>query len=118
MPRILDWWGKVVTTPEQQRFYTFTQIGKGWHPLLKEIFDFLPEDTCVLQVKEKFGELRVYTSAHHEGLQTLLNKSRTICELCGDAGTQRRINSWVHTVCSVCAEKIEKEGFRRQLIEE
>ena len=98
-------------------------VGRGWHPLLEKLFGFLDrnarvgkEAPYVIQVKEKFGELRVYlmdgdelTSGIVEGLALA---SATICEDCGASGTPRGRDSgrsWIRTLCMTCHE----QGLKR-----
>ena len=76
-------------------------VGKGWHPLLEQFYDAANsvENVVVLQVKEKFGGLRLYWSHNHPMSADLLNPSKdvslhelvdrleaeslTLCEYCG-----------------------------------
>jgi hypothetical protein len=56
----------------------------------------------VLQVKEKFGGLRVYTSYSNDAISALIEaagiESIRTCEVCGSTG-RRRGTSWVETRC-------------------
>lgn len=84
-------------------------VGKGWAPLINEIFDYIEKNnvhTKIIQVKEKFGGLRVYTDVMHEGLDRVIyeagERSFRICEDCGSAGNLRG-GSWHRTLCDVHA---------------
>jgi hypothetical protein len=99
-------------------FIGFDAVGPGWHPILDELdhqFVMITGmDTSehmkvkVLQIKEKFGQLRIYCDfrAFDEGKRKLLakavadaeDKSATICEVCGQPGTQA--GKWVKTFCA------------------
>ena len=35
-------------------------VGRGWQDLVRRAFDALPEGHTIVQVKEKFGSLRIY----------------------------------------------------------
>ena len=72
------------------------EIGKGWMPLLIELIDKIqmlvnnnPEyaDVEILQVKEKYGSLRVYLNYYYKEIEELIKeyeeKSCYICEECG-----------------------------------
>lgn len=65
----------------------------------------------VVQVKEKFGELRFYAHGGNEVIQNLIDeaerKSATICERCGKPGKTRG-GGWITTLCDECANKEEK----------
>jgi len=98
-------------------FFGF-EIRDGWLPLLKELFDKIQklvdnDPQCnaleVVQVKEKFGELRVYLNYSYEKIDNLIDeytrKSKTICEWCGEKGKLRNDNGWYTTLCNKCHEK-------------
>lgn len=91
--------------------------GKGWHPLIEQLFDkiqLLLETTSseykdnfqIMQVKEKFGTLRVYVSGGSEEIYNLLDEyealSAYICEKCGEYGNLIEINGWWSTLCNKC----------------
>ena len=93
-------------------------VGKGWASLLDELFDVL--DTMqappkIIQVKEKWGGLRVYDSGVYltdtdnpdaefeRVLRDIERRSFTICETCGEQGVLRK-GSWIRTLCDVHAE--------------
>lgn len=91
------------------------ECGDGWHNLLDTLCgdiqaytdaEHLPQVTFI-QVKEKFGELRIYYTLldkHIEGLiDEATKKSKLICEYCGAAGRcQKTYSGWIKTVCSEC----------------
>lgn len=62
----------------------------------------------VIQVKEKFGGLRIYShhvpiaySSIRKLLDVLESQSYTICEFCGANGKPRK-TEWVKTMCNDC----------------
>ena len=111
-------------------------VGPGWRPLLAELHAELTEAGIsyeALQVKEKFGILRVYISGSgewhptfdltipgqgtvtgtlEEGSETWRRadaivhaaeeKSRTVCEECGQPGVLRTDRFWLRTLCDAC----------------
>jgi hypothetical protein len=97
------------------------EIGDGWGPLLRELLTNMKKygtehgiEIEITQVKEKFGELRVYfmlrTCSDGSCLDELedmvdaaSDKSREICELCGKSGKIRE-SSWLMARCAACAE--------------
>lgn len=94
------------------RFYENVgfDCGPGWVKLLIALGQFVEvvdPDARALQVKEKFGELRVYMGAVRYGLhdvtQAVLHASLQICEKCGEAGELRaKRGGWLHTFCDAC----------------
>ena len=89
--------------------YTFEEakdaVGQGWWQLVGILWDAKPEDVIVVQVKEKFGELRFYVSSAPAEYLDLINKmtevSLMVCEVCGSLGKWRD-TSWNKTLCDEC----------------
>lgn len=88
------------------REHAKTFVGKGWHRLVDKLYDNLPEETYVLQAKEKYGTLRFYVSSTDKTYFDLISEvekdSGTICEDCGDPGTVKECNGWLKTLCNKC----------------
>ena len=89
------------------------EIGKGWMPLVTELLDKIqylvdnnPEysELQVIQVKEKFAQLRVYLNYYYGEIEDLIEeyeeKSAYICEVCGEAGVIRDLHGWYTTLCN------------------
>jgi hypothetical protein len=111
----------------------YLEVDKGWVQLVRDLCDEikgvykrekLPMDIIVLQVKEKFGELRFYYtfddcknpkadySKAHKEVSELVDrwedKSKTVCERCGKAGKQVVNNaSWIEVRCDACMKSFE-----------
>ena len=87
-------------------------VGPGWAPLIRAFYGMvrvnphLFEDVQVQQVKEKFGELRIYFIQGNDWLlgytAGLTVASRLICEYCGQAGFVRPDLGWLKTFCDMC----------------
>ena len=77
-------------------------VGEGWSSLIDAIFDRLPEDAYISQIKEKFGGLRFYvdgvSSEVLDFVDEMENKSYEICEVCGLPGKPRE-GGWIKTLC-------------------
>jgi hypothetical protein len=87
-------------------------VGSGWASLIDEVFDKLEElgnPTIIVQVKEKYAGLRIYTGTYDTNRETtvskfdrflgeLESKSFTICETCGAPGKVRG-RGWYYTSC-------------------
>jgi len=88
------------------REYAKTQVGKGWHGLIDECFAALPPGAWVEQVKEKFGGLRFYQyGGDDDKIDTICDRSYSICETCGKPGQARDIHGWLKTLCDECNDK-------------
>lgn len=70
----------------------------GWHDLIKRAFAALPEGAAIIQVKQKFGGLRIYAAAPEQVDMTafyacvegLMDEAERLCEVCGSSdGVQR-----------------------------
>ena|ERR1700686_4797620 len=92
-------------------------VGHGWSGLVNRAYDWLAEnkpDIRVVQVKEKFGGLRIYVSeaGARFALDELETESFTVCEDCGKPGSLATIgHCWLVTVCDTCMTK--RDGTRK-----
>lgn len=82
-----------------------TSVGAGWAPLVNRVFDKLETikgNVKIIQVKEKYGGLRIYTDYSNEELDEVIydaeHESLEICEQCGQPGKLRG-KSWYYTSC-------------------
>jgi hypothetical protein len=88
------------------------EIGEGWMSLVIELLDKIqhlvdnnPEYSGlqVIQVKEKFAQLRVYLNYYYKEIEDIISeyeeKSCYICEECGEKGEIRNINNWYTALC-------------------
>jgi len=88
------------------------EIGEGWMSLVIELLDKIqhlvdnnPEysELQVIQVKEKFAQLRVYLNYYYEEIEDLIEeyteKSVHVCEVCGETGETRNLHGWYMTLC-------------------
>jgi len=96
--------------------YNFS-IGEGWYKIvydLTEAINNINKNVKVLQVKEKFGELRFYISIPNEEavneiyvlIRKAMGESSKTCEFCG---TKKNITTegkfWIKTLCNKCREE-------------
>jgi hypothetical protein len=93
----------------------------GWDGILEGLnkkLSILDPDYKILQVKEKFGELRFYyeSDASEKAVKEAMDRyviqaieeSRVTCEFCGKPGTLTDMNGWYKTICKECLESNEK----------
>ena len=88
-------------------------VGPGWAGLIDEIFDRRDREypqIRIVQVKEKYGGLRVYVEGpaeqfnpFNELVDAIEHRSYLICEQCGKPGVLRQ-GGWVQTLCDEHAE--------------
>ena len=89
-------------TPEQ----VVEWIPQGWRALALKLIDDLFKagwDGCLCQIKEKFGELRLYTRGEWtEEMERLYRKaqeeSESTCVVCGEPGT-KFYEGWISPYC-------------------
>jgi len=88
-------------------------VGKGWHKLLEEYYGRRPKGVITLDVKEKFGGLRIAdggrcTTDWLSYVSSLEAQSLRTCEFCGDPGVPRNLNGWIKTTCQTCYNQKSK----------
>jgi hypothetical protein len=64
----------------------------------------------VIQVKEKFAQLRIYVNGETEEVRRIIlaaeDKAAKTCQVCGKPGQPRKKQSgWLWTVCDDCVSK-------------
>lgn len=98
------------------------ECGEGWRPLIKPIVDYVDtynkehaDETPIelLQIKEKWGVLTVYTSYGTDELFRLIDEasdeSSHVCEMCGSRESVGQTAGHIQTLCMDCVKKIIKE---------
>ena len=88
------------------------ECGDGWYDL---IYTLCSQIACelkynqkgtkvqVIQVKEKFGGLRFYTSGATDEIHGMIRMAEAtsykICDVCGNKGENRNNRGWYETTC-------------------
>ena len=88
-------------------------VGEGWHSLIKSLLRTIdcyvargPLDGVfeIVQIKEKFGGLRVYSDHADDYIQGAITMaecmSNNVCEVCGAPGQNIIKTNWIKTRCS------------------
>lgn len=106
-----EWQAVVQQYPKALRNYDdeFGPVGKGWYPLVAKAAKVLePHGGYFVQIKEKFGTLRLYYTVDgripdevDDVVNQMENLSASFCELCGMHG-QLRSGGWLLTLCDKC----------------
>ncbi|MDE7253819.1 MAG: hypothetical protein K2O32_12870 [Acetatifactor sp.] len=96
------------------------ETGDGWYQLLYDmcreiaiVFETAEKPVTIemVQIKEKYGTLRVYYNLEGENdvarkisdiTQKYEDLSETVCEECGREGTLRTDLPWIQTLCDTC----------------
>ena len=82
----------------------------GWYAVIDRLLTAietagLAESANIVQIKQKFGGLRVYGLPHTEALQALVTiaeeEARRTCERCGEPG-ELRPKGWFEVRCDAC----------------
>jgi hypothetical protein len=86
-------------------------VGDGWAAILDELATEIEQHCAargnqlrgVLQIKEKFGALRVNVGKVDDGVRAIItraeHRSASNCEICGTAGRLRNAGGWLRTRC-------------------
>lgn len=104
---------KGMTRPLTESLMAFgIECGDGWYNILDELFSELNKhDVQLMQVKEKFGGLRVYLNGGSDEVYNLIDKAEEksfkTCESCGNPGKNQEINYWLYTVCEECKKHLK-----------
>ena len=81
-------------------------------PLVADIEKESGERFEVVQVKEKLGTLRFYVSHHSDAINERIAEARKeashTCEVCGQAGKQRKTGGGLRAVCEEHAHSTEE----------
>ncbi|WP_374427489.1 hypothetical protein [Paracoccus sp. (in: a-proteobacteria)] len=88
--------------------------GSGWYPLIErlsaDLAAIIRHDGFnrfhIIQVKEKFGELRFYVRGGNERALTriaeAMREAETTCEACSAPGLIRTHDGWLSALCDGC----------------
>jgi hypothetical protein len=85
--------------------------GDGWKDIIDRLLSKINDemvriDTHVLQVKEKFGGLRVYLGRENDSMSEAIRgaekEATKTCETCGTKEDVKTEGSWLKTLCSEC----------------
>jgi hypothetical protein len=91
-------------------FAILWRLCEDLEPLVAELEQASGSPFEVLQVKEKFGGMRVYVNdandAIRQRIETAIQESFHTCEVCGQPGTLRE-GGWIKTLCDEHATERE-----------
>jgi hypothetical protein len=107
--------------------FTYCECGDGWYDIIRVAAEEMlykskqeMKEYKFVQIKEKFGGLRLYYSPYSEYLSAYFNALETMsyvtCEITGKKGKLRTkkivngefVNAWMQTLCD---EEAAKAGY-------
>jgi len=107
--------------PESSCMHWGICVGDGWYDIVDELCSEISKIKGVYaeQIKEKFGELRLYLFFDdneftgnkmeiHDIVKRYEIKSSKTCEITGKPGTKQKVNGWIKTLCDEECEKLQK----------
>ena len=81
-------------------------VGKGWEKLVRKVYNAkegLGVPVGIIQVKEKWGGLRIYTDYYVKEIEEVIRQvgeeSLKVCETCGTAAGLVKKGTWYQTLC-------------------
>lgn len=95
------------------REYAKMCVGNGWHSLVDEAYDLCEKyGVEITQIKEKFGQIRIYTGIATEEVADevdpriweIESRSGSICECCGQPSTLQSRGGWLKSICNPCKD--------------
>lgn len=122
LPRMLS--TDTISDDYDYQYTLFDDIPSGWREefgieMCEEIkkvlekYDML-KDYRIFQIKEKFGELRVYGNWGNEEFDSVIKKytdySKIICYRCGDRANFYDMYKTGCPICHHCAEELDKQN--------
>lgn len=92
------------------------ECGSGWEKYYAPIIArCLRERIYIMQVKEKFGGLRIYVQSPPQDLEREIDFAESasfhVCEVCGVKGELRRRRGWLKTLCDGHATDMQFEDI-------
>jgi len=105
------------TRAQEVSMYDCYECGPGWYPLIKDALTKIDAlgnaNLAVLQVKEKFGGLRIYLSIHNDETDAIITAAeQEALKTCEDCGSKEKVElrggGWLRTLCNHCEERRKK----------
>lgn len=107
--------------PVTQSLMAFAfECDNGWFKLIDELCENIMKECAgtegipsVIQVKEKYAELRFYLDWYTPKITKLIEeaecKSQAVCEICGGEGKLHCRREWLKTLCTKHAKAMNYE---------
>jgi hypothetical protein len=93
------------------------ECGDGWYAIIENACEAIAKRCeeqeingfAFVQIKEKFGTLRMYANGEDEYISEVIaraeSQSGETCERCSDAGTRNTEGYWISTLCERCRKQ-------------
>jgi hypothetical protein len=90
-------------------------FGEQWAEEVQEVINKMPisarKEACILDIKEKYGQLCVFLSVHSDELAEVLKRyerlSEDICPKCGKT-KHKNFSGWINLLCDDCMKALEE----------
>jgi len=84
------------------REHTKLIFGKGFHPLIDNLFNRIPEEN-IFDIKSKYGRIDITTQGlsdeDDDFCLEIERESENTCEVCGKKGELKNVNGWITALC-------------------
>ncbi len=97
---------KPINNPYYTEEEAVARVGPGWEHLVRRVYNAIAGlglNTGIINVKEKFGGLRIYPDYWQDDLEKVIieveTESFTVCEKCGKDGGLRNMGGIYQTAC-------------------
>jgi hypothetical protein len=97
-------------------------FGEGWEPIVDEALQKIQKlneeldeghKIKIVQVKEKFGGLRIYTNFYTDATSEIIEaaerQAADTCENCGSTEQVTAKGGWIKNYCTKCHEQFERK---------
>lgn len=105
-------------TYEEAKAQLTQNNSKGWIPLLTEVFEKLPAHLTIISAHNKWGGLNFDLVPRDDEFEDFLfdidERSRKICEICGENGFFAILDSWETTVCTAHYEAFPGKKYKAE----
>ena len=123
-----DWYGNEIKDYDYESTW-FDDVEPGWRKIFLEMcekiqnvldysYNEVDDKFKFVQIKEKFGELRMYADGMNDEIYNIIEdcskKSRLICCECG-APAKWQTTDWIRPYCDSCVP-IKKDGTKYDAI--
>jgi hypothetical protein len=101
------------------------ECGNGWYKLIDDTLNKINQKVIelnikyfeIVQIKQKFGSLRIYTNFHIEEIEDIIEDaedlSKIICEGCGKSGKLRN-DGYLMILCDKCYKIFERRVYSKR----
>ena len=90
--------------------------GKGWLPLVNELYDNLPPGIRITEVWDYYGTLKCRFEPENAAFEAIASdiqdRSHVTCSICGQPGFDSILDGWSTTVCQAHFDAFEGKKYK------